>query len=112
MLRLYQAADLQEAHLLLHQLSAEGIEARLFNQYAQGGLGDIPFPNAYPEIWLLDERDLARARMVIYSFERRPEVEGQITCPNCGEDNPANFETCWHCGASLDNATHKERPKS
>jgi len=102
MLRLYQAADLQEAHLLLHQLAAEGIDARLFNQYAQGGLGDIPFPNAYPEIWLLNERDLARARMVIYSFERRPEVEGHVTCPHCGEDNPANFETCWHCGASLD----------
>lgn len=102
MLRLYQAADLQEAHLLMHQLAAEGIDAEIFNQYAQGGLGEIPFPNAYPEIWLVHEHDLGRARMVVYSFERRAEVIDHITCPACGEENPANFETCWHCGANLD----------
>lgn len=101
MIRLYQAGNLQEAHLLLHALQAEGIEARVFNEYAQGALGDIPFPNAYPEVWLVHDSDLSRARLLVYSFERRPPVQGSVLCPHCGEDNPSNFETCWHCGEPL-----------
>lgn len=101
MYRLYQAANLQEAHLLLHQLADADIRARIFNEYAQGALGDIPFPNAYPEIWLYDEGDLEAARDIISQFEHRPAPQGTLRCPTCGEENPDNFETCWHCGTTL-----------
>lgn len=61
MLRLGTAANLPEAHLLLHRLAQAGIEARVLNEHAQGGLGEIPFTHAYPEIWIMEAADAARA---------------------------------------------------
>jgi hypothetical protein len=101
MQRVYEAANLQEAHLVLHLLSEEGIEARVLNANAQGGLGEIPFTQAYPEIWVMRDDDETRARAIIAVYEERPPVKGTRHCPACGEENPANFETCWHCGQSL-----------
>ena len=51
MRRVYSAASLPEAHLLLHQLLDEGIAAAVFNENAHGGVGELPFTHAYPEVW-------------------------------------------------------------
>lgn len=101
MLRLCTAANLPEAHLLLHRLAHAGIEARVLNEHAQGGLGDIPFTHAYPEIWIMEEVDEARAREIIAEYERTPSTRDSIRCDSCGEMNPQSFEICWHCGKPL-----------
>lgn len=101
MFRLYAAANLPEAYLLLHRLAQAGIEACVLNEHAQGGLGEIPFTHAYPEVWVMEVEDTARAREILQEFERRSSSEETITCGNCGEANPAGFEICWHCGRSL-----------
>lgn len=100
MQRLYAAANLPEAYIVLELLRAAGIEARVFNENAQGGLGEIPFTHAYPELWVLDEADLVRARQVIAEYERSS-VGRDVVCAACGEQNPDSFQICWHCGATL-----------
>lgn len=100
MQRLYAAANLPEAYIVLELLRAAGIEARVFNENAQGGLGEIPFTHAYPELWLLDEADLVRARQVIADYEHSS-AGRDVACAACGEQNPGSFQICWHCGATL-----------
>ena len=46
MLKLYDASNLSEAHLLLGLLSQAGIAAQILNTYAQGATGEIPFGQA------------------------------------------------------------------
>ena len=99
MIKAYTAANLQDAHILLGLLHAQGIEARILNANAQGGLGEIPFGSTYPELWLVHERDRARAQSVFEAFERPAAGAGPTRCTGCGEDNPAGFEVCWNCGA-------------
>jgi putative signal transducing protein len=101
MIKAYTAANLQDAHILLGLLAASGIKARILNASAQGGLGEIPFTHAYPELWLDDARDAARARALIEEFERPARAEPPRRCPNCQEDNPARFEVCWKCGTAI-----------
>jgi hypothetical protein len=101
MLRLYAAANLQDAYLLLHLLAEKGVKAHVLNENAQGGLGEIPFTHTYPEIWIEDEADLPTARKVINVFEQRPSEPGEVKCPSCGEENPGNFEVCWRCNHPL-----------
>ena len=60
MKRIYSAASLPEAHLILHRLQEKGIPARVFNENAHGGVGELPFTHAYPEIWI-DEDIFYRA---------------------------------------------------
>jgi len=102
MFRLCTAVNLPEAYLLLHQLSAAGIEARVLNEHAQGGMGEIPFAQAYPEIWVMQESDGAHAREIIAAFERPASSHKAIRCQACAEINPSGFEICWHCGQVLD----------
>ena len=101
MFRLFIAANLTEAYLLLHRLAQAGVEARVLNEHAQGGLGEIPFTHAYPEVWVMEAEDTARARGILQEFERRSSSGDAIVCANCGETNPAGFEICWQCGRSL-----------
>jgi len=102
MIKAYTAASLQDAYILLGLLHVEGIDARILNANAQGGVGEIPFPSTYPEIWLVHERDCDRARGTFVAFERleTPASEHAPTrCSACGEDNPPGFEICWNCAA-------------
>ena len=101
MLRLYAAANLQEAQILAGMLAHAGIESQIFNQHSQGALGEIPFGETYPEIWLSDERDLALAQKLLSAYERPVDSAGESPCGRCGESNPVNFSLCWHCGQPL-----------
>ncbi len=100
MRKLYTAANLPEAYIVLQLLEQAGIEACVFNENAQGALGEIPFTHAYPEVWLMEDADFARGRKVVDDYERSP-VEGSVHCKGCHEENPANFQLCWNCGEQL-----------
>lgn len=100
MQKLYSAANLQEAYLILQMLAAAGIEATILNEHAHGGLGEIPFTHAYPEIWLMEGKDEARARRLVRDYEDTDSAATHA-CAACGEHNPSRFELCWRCGAPL-----------
>lgn len=102
MRKLYSAANLPDAYLLLHRLEQAGIEARVLNEHAQGGLGEIPFTHAYPEVWLVEPADVERAKSIVADYERREPAVGTVVCRSCNEENPRGFEICWHCGAPID----------
>lgn len=104
MQRVYQAAGLQEAYLLAGLLAQHGIPVRILNEYAKGGLGEIPFTHAYPELWVMDDHLTERARQLVERWEREQRAHAtdeNVTCRACGESNPANFELCWACGHPL-----------
>lgn len=98
----YRAADLTDAHLLLHRLHRAGIAAQVMNQHAVGALGEIPFTHAGPEVWIDEERDVERARAAVAEHETRHATSPPPQrCARCGEDNPGGFELCWRCGAVI-----------
>ena len=101
MKRLYSAANLPEAYLVRDLLAEVGIRTQILNENAQGGVGEIPFTQTWPEIWIERKDDLDRARRVIAEYESRSVPADYVDCPRCGEQNPENFETCWHCGVPL-----------
>jgi Putative prokaryotic signal transducing protein len=97
MQRVYSAAHLPEAYLVRGLLAAVGIEARVLNEYATGGLGDLPADAVRPEVWIEDARDLPRARQIVDAYEQTPAPPGLDRCPACGEDSPRGFAICWKC---------------
>jgi hypothetical protein len=100
MKRVYMAAHLPEAQMLVHALESNGIKARVFNESLQGGIGELP--HIYPEVWVENEGDWERARVLVEKFERDvTRDKGVVRCPQCREDNPASFEICWRCGAAF-----------
>ncbi len=100
MKRVHSAHNIQQANLILHYLEQHNIKAIILNQYNQGALGELPFTHGYPEIWV-EEAVNDQAAKLITSFENLPLSDKTILCNNCQETNPDNFESCWSCGAIL-----------
>ena len=97
MIKIYTAPTLPDAHLVLGLLTQAGIDARVFNENAQSVMGEIPFHQAWPQVWIMDEGDAKQARELIDQIERSQVPSGAVFCPHCQEENPANFRTCWNC---------------
>ena len=82
-------------------LEAAGIACLVRNRYLGGAIGELPINEAWPEIWVVDDRDQAAAERLIEAA-RAPAVEGGgdgWRCPGCGEAQEAQFSQCWRCGA-------------
>jgi len=101
MQRLYSAASLSEAHLVRGLLMTAGIEARVLNEFAGGALGELPFAEVAPSVWIEEERDFARALKVVASYENTVPESGTIRCSACGEESPEDFAICWQCQRPL-----------
>lgn len=97
--RLYVAADLIDAQLLADALRSHGIDSRIVNTHAVGALGELSFADAWPEVWVGGEHDVARAAPLVAAHGSRASGEPDRCCAACGETSPASFASCWQCGA-------------
>ncbi|MDT3708264.1 MAG: DUF2007 domain-containing protein [Thiobacillus sp.] len=100
MKRVHIAPTLLDAQLAADALSGLGIATHILNANAAGALGEVPFMQAQPEVWIDDDRQEAQAREALAGLRDAP-LRGEKTCPHCGETNPGNFLSCWHCGGAL-----------
>lgn len=101
MRRVYTAANLPEAHIVLGLLRQQGIAARVLNEHARGGLGELPFDETCPEVWIEDDADFERALAAVRAYETRQAERPPQRCALCGEESPADFDVCWNCGGRL-----------
>lgn len=88
-----------DGQLLVDYLVQHGIEAEMFHQNSQGGLGELAV--TWPEVWIKHDSDSNRARLLIEQFDNRPSPAHHFFCPQCNEPNPDTFEICWQCGIPL-----------
>ena len=96
---LYTSLNLLEVHHLKNLLEVEGIRCHIKNELLSRLAGEIPFTECAPQLWLLDERDLDRARRVVADLGRGALAKPPWQCQDCGEALEGQFSACWHCGA-------------
>lgn len=82
-------------------LAAEGIRTEIRNQYLGSILGEMPFGETWPEIWVANDLDFDRATQLITSVESESPSENW-RCKRCGEENEGQFAACWNCSAAAD----------
>lgn len=100
MKRVHIASTLLDAQLVVDALSSIGIVSHILNASAAGALGEVPFLQAQPEVWVEDDTRERQAREILADFlNATPAAEK--ACPHCGEHNPGNFLSCWQCGSAL-----------
>ncbi|MBU1264564.1 MAG: DUF2007 domain-containing protein [Gammaproteobacteria bacterium] len=100
MKRVFIAPSLLDAQLAVDALASLGIVTHIFNVNAAGALGEVPFMQVQPEVWVDDDVQEARAREVLAGL-RDATPRDEKTCAHCGELNPGNFLSCWQCGRAL-----------
>lgn len=86
-----------QAAIWADTLRAAGIRCEVRNTTLSGAMGEIPFLECAPQLWVLDERDEERAIDVLRQLQR-PVTGAPWRCTGCGEESEPQFGTCWKCG--------------
>ena len=85
------------AAMFRDMLKREGIDCLLRNEQLFAGMGEIPFTECYPELWIVDDEVFPRAQSLLRQYMESKEDLPAWTCPACGEFIEGQFNACWSC---------------
>lgn len=102
MFKVYENFDLSRVGQMQSLLESNGIRSFIKNQYASGALGEIPFVEICPELYVFKEGDVDRARALLQVDLPASVKASDWVCPECGIDIEGQFERCWKCGMQRD----------
>lgn len=81
-------------------LEANHIACVTRNEYLLGGAGELPPIECWPELWVLEDFQLEKARALVEAtLTTDAGADQDWHCPGCGEALEGQFTTCWRCGA-------------
>ncbi len=102
MRKVHTAESMIEIAHLRNLLELEGIACVVRHDRLSGVIGEIPFVECWPELWVCEPGQALRARGLIdAALHPRPAGEAW-QCPRCGERIEAQFTECWKCAESAD----------
>ncbi|TGD76008.1 DUF2007 domain-containing protein [Mangrovimicrobium sediminis] len=101
MRKLLESPSLVNLQLVADYLESAGVRVSMLNEY-QGSSAVVPHGglSVWAELWVREDVQYPRALELLDAYRRQqdsPALE-QWRCVHCMEDNPGNFEFCWHCG--------------
>jgi hypothetical protein len=97
MRKVHTAESAIEIAHLRNLLESEGIACIVRNDRLSGVMGEIPFVECWPELWVRQPGQELRARGLIEDALRSRPAVGAWNCPDCGERIEAQFSECWKC---------------
>lgn len=98
MKKIFTHADAVFLGLVKSTLEQQGVECLQKPEHLHGGLGEIPFTEVWPELWIVEDRDEALAGRIIKQLITMSDNKLPWRCPACGESNEPAFDMCWSCG--------------
>ena len=101
-LHTFNFADRAEAGLLKELLEREGVVCLIRNEQLFAALGEIPFLECFPELWVVDDEIWPRAKRLIDNWLKNEEETPSWICPSCEETLEGQFGACWKCGKERD----------
>jgi len=88
-------------HHFRNLLMAEGIASEIRNEFFGGILGEMPFTETWPQLWVVNNLDFERAKQLIDGSVLDESPKESWRCKHCGEENEGQFAACWKCGSAL-----------
>jgi len=98
--KVYTAESVVEIAHLRNLLESAGIPCEVRNDRLGGAVGEIPFVECWPELWVRNAGDVLRARGLIDEALRPATDADAWVCPGCGERIEPQFAQCWRCAAA------------
>lgn len=82
-------------------LESEGIPSSIKNEHLGSIIGEMPFVEVWPQLWVINDLDFDRAKQLIDSAIADESPQASWQCRQCGEENEGQFSACWKCGTDL-----------
>ena len=102
MKRVFSTELLAEVSHLRNVLEQNGIACVIRNEQLSGALGEVPFLECMPELWVVDDRRLAEAERILAEQRAPAPPANDWFCRHCDEPNEGHFAACWNCGSGAD----------
>ncbi len=81
-------------------LESEGIPTFIKNEHLGSIVGEMPFQEVWPQLWVRNDLDLNRAKELLDQQKLADESpKDSWRCRQCDTDNEGQFAACWNCGA-------------
>lgn len=97
MTRIFASLNLAEIHHAKNLLDTIGIRSYVKNEALASAVGQLPFVDCQPELWLVDGGDADRASKALAEGLLSPADKGKLWQCGCGEIQEAQFTQCWRC---------------
>ena len=98
MRKVYTAESVIEVAHLRNVLEAAGIRCFVRNEGLAGVIGEIPYVECWPELWVVRNGDALRARGLVDEARQSASAPGpDWRCERCGELVEGQFNSCWRC---------------
>ena len=97
MKKLTSAPTAITVHHFRNLLEAEGIKCVIRNEHFGSILGEMPFTDTWPQLWVVNDLDYDRAKQLISDDGLAECPTEDWKCSNCGEINEGQFAACWKC---------------
>ena len=98
--------DTATVGLVNHLLKEAGIRTILRN-WEGCNITEIPIPAIYPNICVIDEAEVDRAKELIFAFRNSSQKTGKDwNCSSCAESVGYELNECWNCGKASDFQAH------
>ncbi len=102
MIKVFENFDFSRVGQLQSLLESNGIKTFIRNEYCSSVVGELPFVEVVPQLFVLEEKDVEKAKELL-QLDMPMEMAGDDwICPECGIDVEGNFSRCWKCGVSRD----------
>ena len=98
MKKLNSSESLVTVHHWKNILEGEGIRCEIRNQHLGSVMGEIPFVEVWPQLWVVNDLDFDRASQLISDAIADESPAEPWVCSKCGEANEGQFAACWNCG--------------
>jgi hypothetical protein len=98
MRKVHTAESMIEIAHLRNLLESAGIACVVRNERLAGAMGEIPFVECWPELWVREPGQSLRARGLIDEALQPAAAAEPWPCPGCGESIEPQFALCWRCG--------------
>ena len=99
MRKLTTASTLVEIAHYRNVLTSEGIDSFVRNEHLGSIVGEMPFQEVWPELWVVNDLDFDRAKQLIDKSVLKESPSESWRCAACGTENEGQFAVCWQCGA-------------
>lgn len=77
-------------------VEGQGISTTVKNEFVGSGFGELSGADTWPELWVMDESDYAKAAEIIEGMIFESAGKDWL-CRSCKEENGAAFDYCWSC---------------
>lgn len=99
MIKVFESFEFSRVGQMQSLLESNGIRTFVRNEFGSSVVGELPFVEVVPQLFVLEQKDVPRAKELL-RLDLPVEHPGEDwKCPGCGTKVDGNFVLCWQCGA-------------